>query len=169
MAVLGRTVTRLEDSPAREIALHNSDGEHIKGVSVLLRLLPRALSEQLLRPAMRKARGKDEDQAEEAISRWMREHTAKALVDSKGFEWGFDDAGAVEVYGAFFPGLKVGEVVCFDGKWTEDLKARFFVDNPAVVALLIDAYKRLAQIGAEEKREEDEGKGSRSLGGSVSA
>jgi hypothetical protein len=154
--VLGRTVTRLEDSPAREIALHNSDGEPIKGVSVSLRLLPRALSEQLIRPAMRKARGKDEDQAEEAISRWMREHTAKALVDTKEFGWGFDDAGAVEVYSPFFPGLKPGDVVTFDGKWTEDLKARFFLDNPAVVALFIDAYKRLAAIGAEEKREEDE-------------
>lgn len=159
MAVLGRTVTRLEDSPPREIPLHNSDGEPIKGASVLLRLLPRALSEQLIRPAMRKARGKDEDQAEEAISRWMREHTAKALVDSVGFEWGFDDEGAVAAYSPFFPGLKVGEVVCFDGHWSEALKEKFFADHPAVVALLIDAYKRLAAIGAEEKREEYEKKG----------
>lgn len=168
MAVLGRTVLRLEDSPAREIALHNSDGEPIKGVSVLLRLLPRVVSEQLIKPALRKARGKDEDVAEEAISRWMREHTAKALVDTKGFEWGFDDQGAVDVYAAHFPGLKVGDVVSFDGAWTEDLKARFFSDNPAVVTLFIDAYKRLAAIGAEEKREEDEGKGSTSRAGSAS-
>lgn len=168
MAVLGRTVTRLEDSPAREIALHNSDGEPIKGASVLLRLLPRALSEQLIRPAMRKARGKDEDQAEEAISRWMREHTAKALVDTVGFEWGFDDAGAVAIYQEFFPGLKVGEVVCFDGHWTDGLKARFLADHPAIVALLIDAYKRLAAVGAEEKREEYEGKGGTSQAGSSS-
>lgn len=169
MAVLGRTVTRLEDSPAREIALHNADGEPIKGVSVWLRLLPKALSEQLIRPAMRKARGKDEDQAEEAISRWMREHTARALLDTKGFEWGFDDQGAVDLYVPFFPALKAGDVVSFDGKWTEDLKARFFLDNPAVVALLVDAYKRLAQIGAEERREEDEGKGGTSPVGSPSA
>jgi len=169
VAVLGRTVLKLEDSPAREIALHNADGEPIKGVSVWLRLLPKALSEQLIRPAMRKARGKDEDVAEEAISRWMREHTAKALVDTRGFEWGFDDQGAVDIYVAFFPGLKAGEVVSLDGKWTEDLKARFLIDNPAVVALLIDAYKRLATVGAEEKREEDEGKGPASRDGSASA
>lgn len=168
MAVLGRTVLKLEDSPAREIALHNADGEPIRGVSVLLRLLPRALSEQLIRPAMRKARGKDEDAAEEAISRWMRETAAKALVDSRGFEWGFDDPGSVAVYAPFFPGLKVGEVVEFDGKWTEELKARFFADHPAVVALLIDAYKRLAQVGAHEKAEEYEGKGGPSPDGSVS-
>jgi len=169
VAVLGRTVTRLEDSPPREVALHNADGEPIKGVSVSLRLLPRALSEQLIRPAMRKARGKDEDQAEEAISRWMREHTAKALVDTKGFEWGFDDEGAVAAYESFLPGLKVGQVVSLDAQWSEGLKAKFFADHPAVVALLVDAYKRLAQIGAEERREEDEGKDRTSPVGSPSA
>lgn len=169
MAVLGRTVTRLEDSPPREVALHNADGEPIKGVSVSLRLLPRALSEQLIRPAMRKARGKDVEATEEAISQWMREMTAKALVDTTGFEWGFDDEGAVKAYEGLLPGLRVGDVVSLDGKWSEGLKAKFFADHPAVVALLVDAYKRLAQIGAEERREEDEGKGGTSPAGSPSA
>ena len=169
MAVLGRTVTNLEDSPAREIALHDSEGAPIKGVSVFLRLLPRALSEKLIRPAMRKARGKDEDAAEEAIGRWMREHMGKALVDTKGFEWGFDDQGAVDAYSIHFPGLIVRDVVTFDGRWSDSLKEKFFSDNPALVALLIDAYKRLAQIGAADKREEDEGKGSTSQAGSLSA
>lgn len=168
MAVLGRTVTSLEDSPAREIALHNSDGEPIKGVSVFLRLLPRPMSEKLIRPAMRKARGKDEDAAEEAISRWMREHTAKALVNTKEFGWGFDDQGAVDAYSPHFPGLKVGDVVTFDGKWSDSLKEKFFTDNPAVVALFVDAYKRLAQIGSQDRREEDEGKESTWPAGSPS-
>jgi hypothetical protein len=167
--VLGRTVTSLEDSPAREIALHDSEGEPIKGVSVFLRLLPRPLSEKLIRPAMRKARGKDEDAAEEAISRWMREHMGRALVDTKGFEWGFDDQGAVDAYSVHFPGLKVGDVTSFDGRWSESLKEKFFSDNPAVVALLVDAYKRLAQIGAADKREEEEKKEPISAPGSASA
>lgn len=165
MALLGRSVTRLEDSPAREVPLHDADGVPISGVTVSLRLLPKSVQEQLIKPALRKARTKDEDQASEAFERWSREHASRALVDSCGFEWGFDDQGAVDAYASFFPGLKVGDVVTFDGKWGSDLKERFFADNPAVVKLILDAYNRLASIGAKEQAEEFAGKETRSSAG----
>lgn len=157
MAAVIRTVFRLEDSPPREIALHDSDGDPLGCVAVL-RLLPRALSERLIRPAMQKSRGKDIDQAEEAISRWMREHTAKALADTKGLMAIFEDPDSVDAYSSFFPGLKAGEAVSLNGKWSEEFKARFFQDHPEVVLMLVDAYKRLAKVGTEERLEDDEKK-----------
>ena len=166
MMILGRSVYNLEDSPARRVALHDAEGRPIPGVFALMRLLPKAITEKMLKPAVRKAKGKDEDAAEEAILRWMREHVSKALVDTEGgFGWAFDDAEGVKAYAPFFAGLTVGEGVTFDSKWTEALKERFFIDNPAVVGLFLDAYKRLAEIGGREREEEEAKKESPSLAG----
>src|SRR5690349_2235184 len=125
MLVLGRTVRSLDDSPPRKVQLKGADGEPIQGVFALMRLLPKAESERILRPAMRKARAGDAEAAQEAINRWMLEHIKRALVNTEGgFGWVFDDEDSVKVYAAHLPGLEKGKGVDLDGKWTEAFKVQ---------------------------------------------
>lgn len=163
--LLGRSVFSVEDSPPRRVQLHDSEGNPLP-VYALMRLLPKSVTERMLKPVIRKSQGKDEDAASESITKWMADHIAKTLVDTTGgFEWGFDDPAIVKAYSEFFPGLKPGEVASFDGKWTEGLKTRFVTDHPAVASIFLDAYKRLSAVGAKEREEEEEKKESPSLAG----
>lgn len=154
MPLLGKSTLTTDIEP-EGIGLVNADGKELKGMFASLRLLPKAVSEKLIRPVQRKLRKKDDDESEEALARWMREHVAKALADTRGVEWSFLDQASVDAYSKFLPGVKAGVPVSLDGRWSDEFKARFLDDHPAVVAIFLDAYRRLATLGAEEEREEE--------------
>lgn len=169
MPLLGKSVLNIEDSPSEKIELHDSDGKVLKGMFAVMRLLPKAITEKLTKPVKRKARKADDDETEESVELFFRQHIGLSLVDTVGVEWSFLDKGMVAMFSPFIPGLRPGVPVALDGAWSKgEFKDLFLQHHPQVVQVFLDAYKRLAQIGADAERTEEEGKESASPTGSSS-
>lgn len=158
MPLLGKSALNLDDSPAEKIELM-SDGKVLKGMFASMRLLPKAITEKLTRPVKRKARKADDDETDESVELFFRQHIGLSLVDTVGVEWSFLDKGMVDLFAPFIPTMKAGAAVSLDGHWADSkFKDLFLQHHPQVVAIFLDAYKRLATLGAEAEKAEEEGK-----------
>lgn len=171
MPVFGSVVLALDESVPTPVDILDEHGEP-SGAKFILNTLPRAKSEQLLRPVVQRTRRLDNQSSDEAmnkaeteVKKFKLESALLAIHDTVEVKVNMVGATAVEKYAKYFPGLKSGDCVALDGKWSEEFGRLFLADRPDIMELAIDAYRRMNTVKAEEKAAIDQGKGTASLDG----
>lgn len=164
MALRLRVVHSVEESKPQRVPLLDHAGEPL-GADVFLRVLPKDVKSKLAGPVQdRKTLLEKNDTAENrkrleaALEKWQTDLLLAAFVDSEGVGVDILGEASASAYAPFFPGVKDGDYVVCDGKWTEDLKRRVFGDRPDFAALVLAAHLRLEAIDAGEQKEIEAGK-----------
>jgi len=99
-------------------------------------------------------KGAQQDLDLDAQDKANREKAAYCMVDSRGFDLEVAGPEAATNLGGILGGtFKVGEVVRFDGKWTDALKETIFAGLPDLVDWLGTTAKKLMGRDDEEEQE----------------
>lgn len=99
-------------------------------------------------------KGAQQDLDLEAQGKANREKASYCMVDSRGFDYEMGGPEAVAALaGPLGMALKVGEVVRFDGKWTDAVKEIVFAGLPDLVDWIGEKAKTLS--GRDTKEEEE--------------